>query len=377
MPDALKAQLQGSTRWGLFGSKKTREAGVTIPTSDGNGLSLRAVDIEQLIVSSDGDSKIDYYGLILELVQGSIALTLNTQQLFKLRAMLLLGVGAARDWEKDTRVRTQAIARTYPRSSAPGYYDALAAIDRGLLIARIAEFLQEEITTLIPPLGQAAEDLDNEPTVRNPEDDPYLTTHYEGTRIEPAPGGELRNSHRRTIRALEDGVSEFRQNMTFAWTGVSLPHHVIVGPGDISVENIRSRPTDGEPGWVYHLVIRFAPLKAGETRSLAWDVVTPVSDDYFRQDPKFKIFGISPRIGWEHARVSVRFQPSRLPAVAERLDGIFRDNDGVPNSGTPDAQVRDYVLVYEWHDLRMGRLYGFRWQWVEGEYQGRSIDAND
>ncbi|PZE75334.1 hypothetical protein DEI82_08305 [Curtobacterium sp. MCBD17_019] len=146
----------------------------------------------------------------------------------------------------------------------------------------------------------------------------------------------------------------------------------------MSIEHMRERPTDGHPGWIYELVIRFPPLSAGETRELAWDVITDTEDDYFiDNDHKLKVFGIAPRGVFERARVIVQFPKSRLPEATWMLNGIARDYDGAEHAGTPSPELRNLMLIGEWEALRTGRLYGFRWQWAASHSAQKSVDVHD
>lgn len=350
------------SRWARYGLPSS--ASLTVDLSRGQTFVLTATEISQII--RDLDQSIDYDRIVAELMDGfSVSIPqLSPRQLLKLRGYLLLALGSAKSWYADTGRRKMAIARTFARSAGSGYYQELSNAHRNQVIRDVSVLLRGSLVTVegrkVASTG-AADAIDERASGAHA--DSYVTQDYWGKRVESDGSRPFINSHRRTIRANEDGVSEFRQRMTFAWTGAGQPIHKITSSGDLSVGQVSSFSSDGTPGYVYELIVRFPPLAAGKTRLIAWDVYVEVDDRYLDPGSKMQLFGLGPSGVFEHAVVNVQFDSSRIPPEIWRVDALPRASADIVNLEDVKIDATDGQLLEEWSHLREGRLYGFRWRW--------------
>ncbi|GAA2021782.1 hypothetical protein GCM10009819_00380 [Agromyces tropicus] len=193
----------------------------------------------------------------------------------------------------------------------------------------------------------------------------YRVIRYERRYV--LPGGKgfgpMRTTYERVIEATEDGLSEFRTMAAFHWSSGPDPAYSLMTDGQLGIENSRADQIDGNPGTRMDIVVKFAPMKAGDMRTISilreqqlelGDIGEPGDDTLLYVAPDFQV---------DELAISVRFGEGLAARTVETFANA-RINDLralAVRSGT--LRVVDGVAAQTWQKPLIGRASGLRILW--------------
>lgn len=360
----IRRLLGQATRHGIYTSTATRR-GLSLPSVRPD-FQLAPEAVDQVVQDSTATDVTRWINVLY--VKRADALPPETRDIFKLRAMLLLGLGQARYLTSDER--RLALARTYRKNVAPGQDPPSGAnqfrnqvttfyrAERDQLLDAIATLVAGSIADV----GASDTHARNLAGFRAPAID-YRVVDYDDQHFYPASGAHHRSViRRRTIIALRDGVSQYRSQFTVTSVRGVSPVPKIVGIGQLTVEHDRPHEENGQAGRRYDLVIDFPPLAKGQTRLLQWIV------DREQQPTRAGGVGVQsvnviPTVEIEHATISVQFEPPVAPSRCWQFDSIEPGDVAIEERASRELELRSGAIQGEWDHPRLGRATGISWRW--------------
>ncbi|MBM7502933.1 hypothetical protein ACFPER_05600 [Agromyces aurantiacus] len=362
--EELRRLLGRSTRHGMYTSLATR-AGLPLP-SVRSGFRLSVDSVEQVVQDTTPTDVSRWINALY--VKRVEDLPLDAADLFKLRVLLLFGLGQARYLKAEER--RLALARTYRISALSGENPSLGAhqfrnrasdvfrAERDQLIGETARLVSSSIVQVTPNEARKTS-----PSAAIMASNDYRIVDYDDQHIYPASGAHERSViRRRTIKALRDGVNQFRAQYTLTSVRGVIPRPRIVGIGQLTIEHARPHEENGQSGERYDLVINFPPLKKDQTRVLQW-VVEREQQPTRAGGSGIQVAGVTPAVAIDHATISMRFESSVLPARCWRFDSVEPGDASLEELGSGELRMQSGYVSAEWDQPLTGRASGIAWRW--------------
>lgn len=360
--------LGTATKHGIYLAKTTKRGLTLRPFGAPFELHLQA--LEQIVQAI---SSVDVSTYITRLLQARLAhLDLDPAALLKLRATLALGLASAR--YADPQDRRLALARTYreyvppgrtPPAGAERYRDAysrLRRVERDQLLRDIAVSVSEHLTQV-----ELSEPRGVNPTVEaevtNGKDD-YRIVSFTDRHVFPEPPSRRMIVYRtREIKALRNGVTQFRQQYSLFTSSGARPHPKIIGIGAMEVHGVRGEVQNELPGYRYDLIINFPPLAKDRTYLLTWMVESDAAPRDLGVGDGVYTIDLVPRAQIEHAEISARFAAGLQPTEVWRLDDVVAGDARLPDAATAALSLDNGYVEAAWQHPRPGRASGIAWRW--------------
>lgn len=291
--------------------------------------------------------------------------------MLKLRAHLALRLGRSRHLSES--IKNLALTRTYRRERSQRtttnlYRDGtpgqqLSRGEREDLYQAVAEEIEAELQ---PQLAKdAAPASSSRRTPEEDTDDDFLIVHAFNLYTFPASNDEKwQISKSVTVRALRDGVSEYRNIAETAFKGAAEPELELLSGLGAHFERLASHIRANIPGFDYQVVIPFAtPMREGEERSFSWIIRAAVDDNFLAPASRVRTLGFRPSRELLSARIGVQFA---LSATPERVGVITAARNEKMDVYDPDGETREVVDGYvemTWKHPRVAHYYNLIWRW--------------
>jgi hypothetical protein len=295
--------------------------------------------------------------------------------LLKLRAYLALRLGDARRISRETK--DLALARTYLRDrwtmvkgespyrdDGPGF--KISRSERAALYEDIARQIETQLTPIDASSAITASTVAAAAAAAaaaGPGEQFLIEHAFDLYTFPSVPGEKLQVSKTVSVRALEDGLREYRYTIETTIRGAGAPELDLLGGPDARFERMMTRSRDGVEGYQYQVVIPFRTpmMKADEPRHFSWIVRSEVSEDFFKRDGKTRTVGFRPSRGVDSARVAVQFASGTAPKyVAVVTNAPIETSELFDPNGETLTVVDDYVEK-TWHQPRVARYSNLVW----------------
>ena len=368
---SFREQIGAASKYGAYGSGFV-EHGFRALDVDGQAIDVSPAEF-QAVVDSLSEKEVGSLVQTLGESQPNVSLLAGwgEDDLLKLRAHLALRLGYAKRW--DEYRKNLALTRSYIRptrhlaTGASPYRDGspgqtLSRREREQLFDALAERLQAHLSR-----GEVQDapsnGLEDAMSAVDSEDEALLIKSIHERYTFPATVGEtVRVTKTVVVKALRDGVTEYRNSVHDIGRGLGAPDPELIGGPAIRLERFYAIGRGGVGGYEYQVVIPFqTPMGRGEVRELAWTIRSPVDDAYFHVGKSRRRVGFHFSRRVLRARIDLQFPPSASPRLLAVNSNVrLEDAERYDEGGDIRIPIDGYAEV-EWPNPRVGKFCTVVW----------------